>query len=60
MDEETRENLQELSKHIQGVGRMIGSRKPDLNKLTTAKDCLESGARTLAVYIRLEKARIRS
>lgn len=50
---EIRENLQDLSTHIQGVGRMIGSTKINLEKLITMRDCLKTGSETLDIYIKM-------
>lgn len=57
-DQEIRKNLQEFSKHIMGVARMIGSARPDVDKLIAARECLKTGVKTLDNYIKLEKERL--
>jgi hypothetical protein len=53
MEKELAEQLAEISKHIQSVGRMIGSKKMTLEKLTLLHECLKTGADTLAIYAKL-------
>lgn len=53
MNKEIREDLKEVSKHIQDVGRMVGSRNIDLGKLIAAKDCLILSIETLGAYIEI-------
>jgi len=55
MDDEIRENLKEVSKQVQGVGRMIGSNKTGLERLTSMSDCLGMHKETLDIYIRILK-----
>jgi hypothetical protein len=54
-DDELRENLAEFSKHIQAVGRMIGSTKITFGKLEMMKTCLEDGVKTLDTYLEMLK-----
>jgi predicted oxidoreductase len=54
-NQELMENLAEFSKHIQGVGRMIGSTKITIGKLEVMKTCLEDGVKTLDIYLTMLK-----
>lgn len=57
MDEDLRADLQDLSKHVQDVGRFIGSKKRTVEDLISMKECLENAAVTLSVYIKIQSDR---
>lgn len=57
MDEDLREDLKDLSKHIQDVGRFIGSKKRTVEELTSMRDVLKQAAKTLNVYIKIQSDR---
>ncbi len=58
MDEDIMAELKDFSKHIQGVGRMIGSTKITTQKLIAMKECLSTGSETLDIYLEIQKNRI--
>ncbi len=57
MDDDIRDELLVISKQVQGVGRMIGSTKISLVKLTTLSECLEIHRDILETYIRIQTDR---
>lgn len=57
MDEDIRENLKEIEKHIHDVGRMIGSTKSTVQSIAVMKECLESSAENLGRYINVQRMR---
>lgn len=54
-NKELMENLTEFSKHIIGVGRMIGSTKITIGKLDIMRTCLADGVKTLDIYLDMLK-----
>ncbi len=44
MDDDIRENLKELGKHIHDVGRQISSTKSSIQSLTAMEECLSDAA----------------
>ncbi len=59
MDDDIRENLKELGKHIHDVGRQISSTKSSIQSLTAMEECLSDAAETLATYLRIQKDRFK-
>ncbi len=55
MNDEIRGNLKEVSKQVQGVGRMIGSNKTDRDILISMSKCLALHKETLDTYIDILK-----
>lgn len=57
MDEDIRNDLKSLSKHIQDVGRFIGSNKRNAEDLKDMAEVLRMAAETLNTYVRTQKMR---
>lgn len=57
MDSDIRENLKELGDHIQAVGRQIASTKSSQESITAMRECLKDGAKTLDIYLGIQKKR---
>lgn len=57
MDDDIRENLKELSSHVQDIGRQIGSTKTDIFVLMEMRNALQLDARTLDHYIEIFRMR---
>ena len=57
MDEDIRDNLKELSKHIEDVARQVGSTKIDVTGLTEMSETLRLNADTVETYVRIQKDR---
>lgn len=57
MDEDIRENLKELGKHLQAVARQIASTKSSMESIELMRDCLLDSAETLEVYLSVQKNR---
>jgi hypothetical protein len=57
MDDDIRENLKELGKHIEAVGRQVASTKSDVTGLTAMSECLSRASETVDTYVRIQKDR---
>lgn len=58
MDDDIRESLKELSKHVQDVGRGIGSTKIDIDGLQVLSHTLKLDKKALDIYINIAKGRL--
>jgi ribosome biogenesis protein Nip4 len=57
VDEDIREDLSEISKNVQAVGRMIGSKRVKQEDFKTLSECLRAYAKLLDQYNRILKNR---
>lgn len=56
-DEEVRENLQEISKNVQSVGRFIGGKRLTVDNMTEMGSCLRTYADLIDKYHRYLKTK---
>jgi hypothetical protein len=57
MDEDIRENLKEVGKHLEDVARQVASTKSSMGSIEAMKECLTDAAATLEIYLRIQKER---
>lgn len=57
MDEDIRENLKELGRHLEDVARQVTSTKSSVQSITAMKSCLVDAADTLETYLNIQKER---
>jgi hypothetical protein len=57
VDEDIREDLKDLSKHVQSIGRIIGSETSGITNLTAMSNCLRDAKQTLDAYIKIQQER---
>ena len=57
MDSDIRENLKEVGKHLEDVGRQVASTKSSMESITAMRDCLTDAAKTLDIYLSIQKNR---
>jgi hypothetical protein len=57
MDSDIRENLKEVGKHLEDVGRQVASTKSNMESITAMRDCLIDAANTLDIYLSIQRMR---
>lgn len=57
MDDDIRNELKEVGRHVQDVGRMIASTKSSMQTIEAMKECLHDAAKTLRTYMDIQKER---
>ncbi len=57
MDDDIRENLQEVGKWLEAVSRQISSKKSSMESISAMRDCCLDGARILETYLRIQRNR---
>lgn len=57
MDEDIKDDLKRLSKHVQDVGRFVGSNKRDAKELEDMAEVLRMAAETIDTYVRVQRTR---
>lgn len=57
MDSDIRENLKEVGKHLEDVGRQVASTKSSMESITAMRDTLILNAETLDTYLNIQKER---
>lgn len=59
MDDDIRAHLKELSKHVEAVGRSIGSTKIDIDGLQQLSATLKLDKKALDIWINIAKDRLK-
>lgn len=57
MDDDIREELKELGKHLQDVARQVASTKSSVQSITAMRECLTMAAKALDHYLEIQKMR---
>lgn len=57
MDDDIKEHLKELQRHIEDIARQVGSTKSNLTSIMSMSECLRTSADTLDTYVRIQKDR---
>jgi hypothetical protein len=60
VDDDIRENLKEVGKHLEDVGRQVASTKSNPESIVAMRDCLIDDANTLDTYLRIQSSRMGS
>lgn len=57
MDADIRENLKEVGKHLEDVGRQVASTKSNTEIIRAMRDILVMDAETLDIYLGIQRIR---
>lgn len=57
MDSDIREHLKEVANHLRAVANQVASTKSSMESITAMRECLLDGAKTLDIYLNIQKKR---
>lgn len=57
MDDDIRENLKEVGKHLEDIGRQVASTKSSMASIVAMRDSLGYAVNTLDTYLEIQKIR---